>query len=83
MDIGFIVIRQPSAVSGATSSSELMLEVEKRGFSVPCPAHECVDRPNLPCPASERDSLRALGIPEDFLGRITRAKRRRQLAGQP
>src|SRR5215467_4286011 len=24
--------------------------------------HECVDRPNLPCPACERDGLRALGI---------------------
>ena len=41
---------------------ELMLELEKRGFSVLCPPHECVDRPNLPCPACERDGLRALGI---------------------
>lgn len=44
------------------TDGELMLELEKRGFTVLCPAHECVDRPNLPCPACERDALKALGI---------------------
>jgi hypothetical protein len=44
------------------TDAELMLALEKRGFSVLCPAHECVDRPHLPCPACERDSLRALGL---------------------
>ena len=44
------------------TDAELMLELEKRGFSVLCPAHECVDRPNLPCPACEKDSLLALGL---------------------
>jgi hypothetical protein len=39
-----------------------MLELEKRGFTVLFPAHECVDRPDLPCPACQRDSLRALGL---------------------
>jgi hypothetical protein len=38
---------------------ELTLELEKRGFTVLYPAHECVDRPDLPCPACERDALRA------------------------
>jgi hypothetical protein len=40
------------------TDGELMLELEKRGFTVLYPAHECVDRPNLPCPACERSSLR-------------------------
>jgi hypothetical protein len=39
------------------TDAELMLELEKREFSVFCPAHEGVDRPNLPCPACEKDSL--------------------------
>jgi len=39
---------------------ELMLELENRGFKVICPSHECVDRPNLPCPACERDGIQAL-----------------------
>jgi len=38
---------------------ELTLELEKRGLTILYPAHECVDRPNLPCPACERDALRA------------------------
>jgi len=68
-DTGFIVIRKPSAVSGRNKfiearDAELMLELEKRGLSVLCPAHQWVDRPNLRCPAGERDSLRALGIPK-------------------
>ena len=42
------------------TDAELALELEKRGFTVLYPAHECVDRPNLPCTACERDSLRAL-----------------------
>jgi len=41
---------------------QLMVELEKRGFKVLYPAHECVDRPNLVCPACQRDSLRALGL---------------------
>ncbi len=41
------------------TDAELALELEKRGFSVLYPAHECVDRPSLPCPACERDALRA------------------------
>ena len=41
------------------TDAELALELEKRGFTVLYPAHECVDRPNLPCPACERDALRA------------------------
>ena len=41
------------------SDAELMLELEKRGGTVLFPAHECVDRPNLPCPACERNALRA------------------------
>jgi hypothetical protein len=44
------------------TDAELMLELEKRGFTVLFPAHECVDRPKLPCPACQRDSLRALGL---------------------
>jgi len=44
------------------SDAELMFELQKRGYKVVCPAHECVDRPNLPCPACEVDGLRALGL---------------------
>jgi hypothetical protein len=44
------------------SDAELMLELEKRGYRVLYPAHECVDRPTLPCPACEMDALRALGL---------------------
>jgi len=44
------------------TDAELILELDKRGYKVRYPAHECVDRPNLPCPACERDSLRALGL---------------------
>jgi hypothetical protein len=33
-----------------------------RNYHVIYPAHECADRPNLPCPACEMDGLRALGI---------------------
>lgn len=32
---------------------DLIMELESRG------AHECVDRPHLPCPACERTALRA------------------------
>ena len=41
------------------TDAELALELERRGVTVLYPAHECVDRPNLPCPACERDALRA------------------------
>jgi hypothetical protein len=41
------------------NDAELMLELEKRGLTILYPAHECVDRPNLLCPACERDALRS------------------------
>ena len=44
------------------TDAELMVELESRGYKVLCPAHECVDRPNLPCPACEMDVLRTLGL---------------------
>jgi hypothetical protein len=44
------------------TDAELMFELEKRGMTVLFPAHECIDRPGLPCPACQRDSLRALGL---------------------
>ena len=44
------------------TDAELILELEKRGLTVVFPPHECVDRPGLPCPACQRDSLRALGL---------------------
>jgi hypothetical protein len=39
-----------------------ILEMISRNYHVIYPAHECADRPNLPCPACEMDGLRALGI---------------------
>jgi hypothetical protein len=39
-----------------------ILELMTRAYQVIYPAHECVDRPNLPCPACEQAGLRALGI---------------------
>jgi hypothetical protein len=42
------------------TDAELMLELEKRGFTVLYPAHECVDRPHLPCPACEMYALRSV-----------------------
>lgn len=47
------------------TDAQLMVELEKRGFKVLYPAHECVDRPNLACPTCQRDSLRALGLLKD------------------
>jgi hypothetical protein len=44
------------------TDAELKLELEKRGFEVLYPAHECADRPNLPCPACERVALRAVNL---------------------
>lgn len=41
------------------SDAELMLEIEKRGYTVLYPAHECADRPGLPCIACEQAALRA------------------------
>lgn len=37
---------------------ELILEMEARGYQVRFPAHECVDRPGLPCPACEMQAQR-------------------------
>lgn len=36
------------------TDQELALELEARGCKILYPAHECIDRPNLPCPACER-----------------------------
>lgn|ERR1700728_399676 len=44
------------------TDSELILELASRGYQVLYPAHECADRPNLPCPACEMYALRALKI---------------------
>jgi hypothetical protein len=44
------------------TDAELMVELESRGYKVLCPAHECVDRPNLPCPACGMDVLRTLAL---------------------
>ena len=44
------------------TDAELTLELEKRGLTVLYPPHECVDRPNLPCPACDRDALRAIKL---------------------
>jgi len=37
---------------------ELIIELETRGYMIVYPAHECVDRPHLSCPACEKDVLR-------------------------
>jgi hypothetical protein len=50
------------------TNAELILELEKRGLAVLYPGHECVDHPNLPCPACEMDSLRALGLVDKRCG---------------
>lgn len=47
------------------TDAQLLAEITKRGFKVLYPVHECVDRPNLACPACQRDSLRALGLLKD------------------
>lgn len=44
------------------TDEELIRELAMRGYRVLTPAHECVDRPNLVCPACEMAALRALGI---------------------
>lgn len=36
------------------TDGELALELERRGYEILCPGHECADRPHLPCPACER-----------------------------
>jgi len=43
------------------TDGELVRELTTRGFEVLYPAHECVDRPELPCPACEKDALRVMG----------------------
>jgi hypothetical protein len=40
------------------TDNELILELETRGYQILNPAHECIDRPHLPCPACERDVRR-------------------------
>ncbi|MGB6804318.1 MAG: hypothetical protein WBE31_18790, partial [Candidatus Sulfotelmatobacter sp.] len=47
------------------TDGELITELASRGYQVLYPSHECVDRPNLPCPACKRDALRALGLALD------------------
>jgi len=37
---------------------ELILEMEARGYQIRFPAHECVDRPSLACPACEMQARR-------------------------
>jgi len=32
---------------------DMIVELESRGYQILYPAHECVDRPHLPCPACE------------------------------
>jgi hypothetical protein len=36
------------------TDGELALELERRGYEILYPGHECVDRPHLPCPACQR-----------------------------
>lgn len=36
------------------TDGELVLELERRGYEILYPGHECVDRPHLPCPACAR-----------------------------
>lgn len=38
---------------------DLIVELEARGYQILFPAHECVDRPNLPCPACNREAYHA------------------------
>jgi hypothetical protein len=35
------------------TDGELIAELASRGYQVLYPSHECVDHPNLPCPACE------------------------------
>jgi hypothetical protein len=42
------------------TDAELSMELEKRGYAILYPAHECVERPHLPCPACTRIGLSAL-----------------------
>ena len=44
------------------TNPELILELMSWAHHVIYPAHQCVDRPNLPCPACDQEGLRALGI---------------------
>jgi hypothetical protein len=39
---------------------DLMVELEARGYQILFPAHECVDRPELRCPAYERNRRRTV-----------------------
>lgn len=43
------------------TDQDLILELERRGYQILYPAHECLDRPNLPCPACDLDAPRAIG----------------------
>jgi hypothetical protein len=40
------------------TDTELALELERRGYEILYPGHECADRPHLPCPACERNRAR-------------------------
>jgi hypothetical protein len=40
------------------TDQELIVELETRGYMILYPAHECVDRPHLPCPACRIDEHR-------------------------
>jgi hypothetical protein len=42
------------------TDGELALELERRGYAILYPGHECTDRPYLPCPACERIGLKGL-----------------------
>ena len=45
----------------------MIVEVISHSYQVIYPAHECEDRPNLPCPACTQEGLKALGIrPKTF-----------------
>lgn len=40
----------------------LIMELGIRGYQILYPAHECIDRPNLPCPVCEMDARRVIHI---------------------
>jgi hypothetical protein len=52
--------RSPETVGKFVKVTDLalILELEKRGYKVLYPPHECIDRPHLPCPACEMDSTK-------------------------
>jgi hypothetical protein len=42
------------------ADQELISELETRGYMILNPAHECADRPHLPCPACEMHARRSV-----------------------